>query len=74
MASTLKDRSAVEKAVLALQERLADGDPSDPDLRRECEASLSSLREAYRGNKALFSAETVEALRELADLLRDAAV
>ena len=72
MAFALKDRAAVEKTVAALQEKLADGDPADEDLRRECESVLTGLRAAYRADAALFSRETVDALRELSDLLRDA--
>lgn len=64
------DRRAVEAAVATLQERLADGDPADAALRSHCEAALSGLRNAYRGNPAAFSTEAIEALRELSDLLR----
>ena len=66
------DRAAVEAAVASLQERLADGDPSDAALRKHCEAVLSTLRAAYRTNPAAFSREVIEALREFGDLLREA--
>jgi hypothetical protein len=65
----LNDRRAVEAAVADLQERLADGDPSDAALRSHCEAALAVLRAAYRANRAAFSPETIAALRELSDLL-----
>ncbi len=65
------DRRAVEAAVAALQERLADGDPADAALQSHCEAVLSTLRSAYRVNPAAFSRESIEALREFSDLLRD---
>ena len=67
------DRRAVEAAVASLQESLADGDPADAALRSRCEAALSALRAAYRADPAAFSRETVEALRELSDLLRETA-
>lgn len=70
MASPPLDRRAVEAAVLDLQERLADGDPSDAALKAYCEGVLTTLRAAYRANRAAFSKEAVEALRELGDLLR----
>lgn len=71
MESPLNDRRSVEAAVAALQEKLADGDPSDAALRGHCEAVLSALRAAYRADKAAFSRETVEALHELSELLRE---
>ena len=64
------DRPAVEAAVVALQERLADGDPADAVLQSHCEAVLLALRAAYRVTPAAFSRETIEALRELSELLR----
>jgi len=65
------DRSAVEAAVASLQEHLADGDQTDAALRSDCEAVLSALRTSYRANPATFSRETIEALRELSELLRE---
>ncbi|MBI5883225.1 MAG: hypothetical protein HZB91_08980 [Elusimicrobia bacterium] len=65
----LTDRAGVEKAVAALQEKLAEGDPTDEALKAECEAALTDLRAAYRASPAAFSKETIEALRELRDLL-----
>ena len=65
------DRRTVEAAVASLQERLADGDPTDAALRSHCEAILAALRAAYRVTPAAFSGETIEALRELGDLLRE---
>ena len=65
------DRAAVEAAVLALQERFADGDPGDAAFRAHCQAVMETLRGAYRGNPAAFSRESIEALREFSDLLRD---
>jgi len=65
------DRRAVEAAVASLQERLADGDPADAALRSHCEAVLLALRAAYRVNPSDFSRETIEALRELSELLRE---
>ena len=56
----------------SLQERLADGDPGDLSLRSRCEADLAVLRAAYRLAPTAFSAETIAALRELSDLLREA--
>ncbi len=67
----LADRRAVEEAVASLQERLADGDPADAALRSHCEAVLLALRAAYRVTPAAFSKETIEALRELGELLRE---
>lgn len=64
------DRRAVEAAVAILQERLADGDPADAALQSHCEAALLALRAAYRITPAAFSRETIEALRELSELLR----
>jgi hypothetical protein len=64
------ETKSVEAAVASLQEYLADGDPTDEDLRIRCEADLSALRVAYRANPAAFSRETIEALRELNELLR----
>ena len=61
----------MEAAVISMQERLADGDPADATLRSRCEAALSALRAAYRVNPAVFSRETIEALRELGELLRE---
>ncbi|MFA6091724.1 MAG: hypothetical protein WCU88_02725 [Elusimicrobiota bacterium] len=69
-----KDRLSVEAAVASLQERVADGDPTDKAFRSHCEAVLSSLRAAYRANPAAFSREIVEALRELSELLRESAL
>jgi hypothetical protein len=66
------DRRAVEAAVAALQERLADGDPGDAALREHCEAVLAALRAAYRSDRSLFSPETIEALQELRELLSEA--
>jgi hypothetical protein len=65
------DRSTVEAAVVSLQERLADGDPADAALRSYCEAVLLTLRAAYRVNPAAFSRESIEALREFSELLRE---
>ena len=65
------DRRAVEAAVTALQERLADGDPADAALRNHSEAVLLALRAAYRVNPAAFSREAIDALRELNELLRE---
>ncbi|MDD5656461.1 MAG: hypothetical protein PHF00_04305 [Elusimicrobia bacterium] len=73
MSAPLSDRSSVEAAVLSLQERLAEGDASDGELRRLCESEIEALRCAFRANPAAFSKECVEALRELADLLRQGA-
>ncbi len=70
MEAPLTDRRAVEAAVAALQERLADGDPADLVLQKHCQAVLLTLRTAYRVNPAAFSRETIEALRELSELLR----
>jgi hypothetical protein len=72
MPAPLSDRRAVEAAVAELQERLADGDPADAALRGRCEQALTALRAAYRANRAAFSPETIAALRELSDLLREA--
>lgn len=66
-----KDSLAVDKAVISLQERLADCDPADASMRSHCEAVLSTLRAAYRANPAAFSREAVEALREISDLLKE---
>ena len=68
MKAPLTDRRAVEAAVASLQERLADGDTA---LRSHCEAVLSTLRSAYRVNPAAFSRESIEALREFRELLRN---
>lgn len=65
-----KDRAAVDAAVAALQDRLADGDPSDDALRAECEGGLENLRAAYRANPAAFTPEAIAALREFSELLR----
>ena len=65
----LTDRAGVEKAVAALQEKLAEGDPADEALKAECEAELENLRSAYRASPAAFTKETIEALRDLKDLL-----
>ena len=65
------DRRAVEAAVASLQERLADGDSADATLRSHCEVVLSTLRAAYRVNPAAFSRESIEALREFSELLRE---
>jgi hypothetical protein len=62
----------VEAAVATLQELLADGDPADAALQSHGEAVLTALRVAYRSNPAAFSKETIEALRELSELLRQA--
>jgi hypothetical protein len=70
MESLPADRRAVDAAVASLQERLADGDPADAALQISCEAALSALRAAYRASPAAFSRETIEALRELGELLR----
>ena len=67
------DRQAVEAAVASLQERLADGDPTDAGLRSHCEAVLTALRASYRANPAAFSREAIEALREFSELLRESA-
>ena len=72
MDSPPTDRRAVEAAVASLQERLADGDPNDAALRGSCEAVLSALRAAYRADRSLFSPETIAALQELRELLREA--
>ncbi|MFA6316254.1 MAG: hypothetical protein WC943_02460 [Elusimicrobiota bacterium] len=66
------DKKSVEAAVAALQEKLADGDPSDAELRKSCDAALAGLRASYRANPAAFSKETIEALQELKALLADA--
>ncbi len=73
MGSPLNDREAVDAAVASLQERLADGDPTDAGLRSHCEAVLTALRASYRTNPSAFSRETVEALREFSELLRESA-
>ncbi len=70
MNTPLTSRRGVETAVAALQARLADGDPSDDALRQSCETDLEALRAAYRAQPSFFSKETVEALRELRDLLQ----
>ena len=70
MPSPMNERRAIEAAVSALQERLADGDPTDAALKAHCEGVLVTLRAAYRANRAAFSKEAVEALRELSELLR----
>jgi hypothetical protein len=67
------DRRAVEAAVIALQGRLADGDPADAALRSYCESVLLALRAAYRVNPAAFSREAIEALREFSELLHETA-
>jgi hypothetical protein len=69
-----RDRAAVEAAVLALQERFADGDPEDAALRAHCEAVLNTLRAAYRASPAAFTKESIEALKEFSDLLRDSSL
>ena len=69
MASPPQDRRSVEAAVAELQGRLADGDPEDAALREHAQAALESLRAAYRADKTLFTPETIEALRELRELL-----
>jgi hypothetical protein len=71
MDAPLTGRRAVDAAVVSLQERLADGDPADAALRAHCEAALSDLRAAYRANRAAFSREAIDALRELSELLRE---
>ncbi|MFA6003754.1 MAG: hypothetical protein WC881_06770 [Elusimicrobiota bacterium] len=71
MAKPPADRRAVEAAVAALQEKLADGDPEDAELRRDCETGLQALRAAYRADRTLFPPEAIEALRELSELLRE---
>ena len=73
MGAPLSDRNAVDAAVTDLQERLADGDPSDAELRGHCEAVLTTLRAGYRANPAAFSKESIEALREFSELLRESA-
>ncbi|MCX5794609.1 MAG: hypothetical protein NTY77_03830 [Elusimicrobia bacterium] len=72
MKPPLSDRRAVEAAVASLQERLADGDPGDAALRKDCAAALSDLRAAYRADRALFSPETIAALQELREVLSEA--
>ena len=67
------DRRAVETAVASLQERIADGDPADAALQSHCEAVLLALRAAYRVNPAAFSKDTIEALRELSELMHESA-
>ncbi len=71
MASPLQDRRSVEAAVLALQQRLSDGDPSDEALRQEAGRAIEELRAAYRKAPQAFTPETIEALRELVELLRE---
>ena len=71
MESPPSDRRTVDAAVAALQERLADGDPSDAALRSQCEAVLLALRAAYRAHPAAFSREAIETLREISELLRE---
>ncbi len=71
MKAVLTDRRSVEAAVGVLQERLADGDPADLDLRSRCETDLKDLRAAYRAHPSAFTKETIESLRELAELLRE---
>lgn len=66
-----KGRKAVETAVTALQARLADGDPADAALRRDAEASIEGLRAAYRADPKAFTPDSIEALKELVELLRD---
>ena len=64
---------AVSQAVRLLEERLAEGDPEDPALRAECRKALDSLRAVYRLDPGAFLPETIAALRELGDLLRESA-
>ena len=71
MGAPLNERETIEAAVASLRERLADGDPTDATLRSHCEAILSALRAAYRVNPAVFSRESIEALREFSELLRE---
>ena len=71
MEAPTNDRRTVEAAVASLQEGLTDGDPTDAALRSHCEAVLSALRAAYRVNPAAFSRESIEALREFSELLRE---
>ncbi|MBI5239629.1 MAG: hypothetical protein HY926_04095 [Elusimicrobia bacterium] len=70
--AAMLDRRGVEAAVAALQASLADGDPADAALRARSEAELERLRAAYRAAPAAFTKETLSALRELVELLRDA--
>ena len=72
MEASPTDSRTVDAAVASLQERLAEGDPADAALRSRCEAVLLALRAAYRVDPAAFSRESIEALRELSELLRDA--
>jgi hypothetical protein len=65
----LTSRRTVESAAAALQERFADGNPTDLALREHGQAVLADLRAAYRANPALFTKETIEALQELRELL-----
>ena len=67
------DRRTVEAAVASLQSFLSDGDPTDAALRGECETVLTALRSAYRADPSAFSPESIEALKELSDLLRESA-
>jgi hypothetical protein len=69
MDAALNDRRSVDSAVASLQDRLADGDPSDLALRKHCQTVLASLRAAYRADPALFTKETIETLREMRELL-----
>jgi hypothetical protein len=66
-----KDARAADKAVTSLQERLADGDPTDTTLRSQCENPLLTLCAAYRAHPAAFSREAIKALREVNGLLRE---
>ena len=65
------DHRTVEAAIASLQEYLAAGDPTDAALLSQGEAVLLALRAAYRDNKAAFSKEAIEALREISELLHD---
>lgn len=65
-----KTRGEVDAAVTALQERLADGDPSDLALRSRCEADLKELRADYKADPSAFTKDAIEALRELVELLQ----
>ena len=69
MEAPLTDRRSVEAAVASLQERLADGDSSDAGLQSYGQSMLATLRAAYRAAPASFTPETIEALRELKDIL-----
>ena len=71
MDATHTDRRAVEAAIVSLQERLADGDPTDAVLLSQGEAVLLALRTVYRDHKAAFTNEAIKALREISELLHE---